>query len=143
MGQVMQRMNFTWLGMPGPSFSTRNTFRVVVAITASYIVYSAALEIAGAPYGVNAPVYIAFPKFVGSLAFTVWAIYALMKTRQNVRAQYSIPEENCNGCEDVCCSVFCSCCSVAQILRHTGEYETYHSKYFTATGLEDGAPACV
>ena len=143
MGQAMERMHLTWLGVPGPNVATRNTFKVVVAIVVAYTIYSIALEIAGAPYGAYPPKWISVPRFIGSLAFTVWAIWALMKTRASVRAQYQIPEEKCKGCEDLCCSVWCSCCSVAQILRHTGEYETYHSKCISATGLEDGAPACV
>jgi len=143
MGQAMERMHLTWLGSPGPNVATRNTFKVVVAIIVAYTVYSIALEIAGAPYGAYPPTWISVPRFIGSLAFTIWAIWALMKTRANVRAQYQIPEEKCKGCEDLCCSVWCSCCSVAQILRHTGEYETYHSKCLSSTGLEDGAPACV
>ena len=143
MGQAMKRMNLTWLGVPGAEVATRATFKVVVAIVVSYTVYSIALEIAGAPYGADPPSYISIPRLVGSLAFTVWAIWALMKTRASVRAQYQIPEEKCKGCEDLCCSVLCSCCSVAQILRHTGEYETYHSTCISSTGLQEGAPMCV
>lgn len=94
MGQAMERMNLTWLGVPGAEVATRNTFKVVVAIVVSYTVYSIALEIAGAPYGADPPSYISIPRLVGSLAFTVWAIWALMKTRASVRAQYQIPERS-------------------------------------------------
>lgn len=75
--------------------------------------------------------------------FTIWSIYALMKTRENVRAKYSIPEEKCQGCEDLCCSVFCSCCVVAQLARHTGDYETYKGSACSETGHAAHTPSIV
>eukprot|EP00978_Attheya_sp_CCMP212_P021762 scaffold63993_cov49-Attheya_sp.AAC.1 len=65
------------------------------------------------------------------------------KTRENLREKFSIPEEHCIGCEDLCCSVFCNCCAIAQMSRHTGEHETYPGVFFTDTGLPSDAPQTV
>jgi hypothetical protein len=36
--------------------------------------------------------------------------------------------------------LWCSCCTVAQVARHTGNYEDYPASCFTETGLSSGAP---
>jgi hypothetical protein len=36
--------------------------------------------------------------------------------------------------------LWCSCCTVAQVARHTGNYEDYPASCFTETGLSPGAP---
>lgn len=141
MGQIMQRMMLTWLGEPGPIISTKNSFKVVLTIVVAYFVYSLALEFAAMPYSFETlPAYIPILKTVGSVLFSVWALYALCRTRENIRARYSIPEQSCYGCEDLCCSFWCTCCTVAQVARHTGEYETYPATCCTQTGLPPGAP---
>lgn len=144
MAQIMQRLNFTWMGEVGYDASTKHTFRVVVALLAAYTVYALALEIIeGDKTMYEIPPFIAPMKFVGGVLFTIWSIWSLMKTRENVRAKYSIPEEQCVGYEDLCCSAFCSCCVVAQMGRHTGEFETYRGSCCSTTGLAMGAPAIV
>lgn len=144
MGQVMTRMQLTWLGEPGPLVSTKNTFKIVVTLLLSYIVYSTALQLADLPYEfLEAPYYTSVLKGIGSMLFTFWSIYSLCRTRQSMRERYSIPEEHCTGCEDLCCSIFCSCCATAQMARHTGEYEVYEGKCFTSTGHPEGTPLVV
>lgn len=141
MGQVMQRMLLTWLGEPGPIVSTKNSFKVVVTLVACYFIYALALEFATVPYTIeDTPAWLPALKTVGSIIFSVWALYALCRTRENIRARYSIPEERCNGCEDLCCSLWCTCCTVAQVARHTGDYEDYPASCCTPTGLSAGAP---
>ncbi|KAL3802328.1 hypothetical protein HJC23_007153 [Cyclotella cryptica] len=144
MGQVMQRMRLNWLGDIGYDASTKKTFKVVLALLVSYTVFSMSLEILeGSKSYYEIPAYIAPLKFIGGMLFTIWSVYALMRTRENVRAKYSIPEERCNGCEDLCCSVWCSCCVVAQMARHTGEYETYKGSCCSETGMAAHAPTIV
>lgn len=144
MAQIMMRMQFTWIGEPGPLVSTKNTFKIICVMVFSYIVYSTALEIASWPYDMNTvPTFIPIARAVGSFMFSVWGLYALCKTRENIRARYSIPEQQCKGCEDCCCSFFCTCCTVAQMARHTGEYETHKSTFFTQTGHPKGTPLVV
>jgi len=146
MAQVMTRMNLTWLGDPGPRVSTQNTFKVVFTIVMSYIVYSTALELASLEYtsvGVDLPTYLLVLKTIGSVTFTVYAFYSLCKTRQNVRARYSIPTAQCGGMEDCVCAFFCTCCTVSQLARHTGEYETYPGVCCSETGHPKGTPLTV
>mmetsp|Transcript_33475 Transcript_33475/g.47533 ORF Transcript_33475/g.47533 Transcript_33475/m.47533 type:complete len:147 (+) Transcript_33475:239-679(+) len=146
MAQVMQRLSLTWLGEPGPTVATRNTFKVVVTLLVSYIIYSTALEIAEIPYNLQTiPIYIPILKGIGSVLFSIWALWSLCKTRMSTRALYSIPQQypRLGGCEDCCCAFFCTCCTVAQIARHTGEYETYPANCCTETGHPKGTPMIV
>jgi Cys-rich protein (TIGR01571 family) len=61
--------------------------------------------------------------------------YMLIKTRRIVRREYDIPELRCHGNEDCCLSVFCTCCTLSQMGRHTADYETYRSYCCTDTGM--------
>lgn len=144
MAQTMTRMQLTWLGEAGPRVSTQNTFIVVLTLLVSYITYATSLEIASLEYSTyDTPRGLSFMKAAGGFLFFVWGLYSLCRTRQHVREQYSIPEERCVGCEDVCCSMFCTCCTLAQMSRHTGEYETYNASCITKTGLQADAPLTV
>jgi len=143
----MQRLNLTWLGEPGSPEQTKSTFIVVLAIVLSYTVFSMAMDYMFPAY-VNGyyaqpPTWISTAKNLASMLIIVWCIYVRMKTREYVRNKYRIPEERCIGCEDLCCSIWCSPCIVAQIARHTGEYETYPSMCCTKTGLPNNAPEIV
>lgn len=143
-GQVMSRMQLTWLGQPGPITRTQQAFKVVVILTISYYVYSIALETAAFEYSIEAePLLFSYLRVAGSLLFMLWSVYSLWRTRETVRARYQIKEQICNGCEDFCCSLWCSCCTVAQIMRHTGEYETYPGVCCSATGHPPGTPIVV
>jgi Cys-rich protein (TIGR01571 family) len=74
------------------------------------------------------------------IVFAMYLIVATMKTREFIRNKYSIPEQNCAGCEDCCCSFWCSCCTIAQMARHTADYDTYRAAACTETGLPRNAP---
>jgi Cys-rich protein (TIGR01571 family) len=144
MGQVMSRMQVTWLGEPGPLNRTRQTFFVILLLVMAFFVYSIALELAAWPYDKgNDPDFIAYLRIIGNGLFTLWTVYALYRTRATVRARYQIPEERCHGCEDVCCSLWCTCCVTSQLLRHTGEYESYAGTWCSMTGHPPGTPLVV
>lgn len=144
MAQIMTRMQLTWLGEHGQKVATQNTFKVVVLLFASYTLFSTSLEIASLEYTLaTTPTTIVAMKAIGSVLFGIWSLYSLCRTRQNIRKQYSIPEERCVGCEDVCCAIFCSCCTISQMARHTGEYETYPGVILTSTGHPHGTPLTV
>jgi Cys-rich protein (TIGR01571 family) len=144
MGQVMSRMQLTWLGAPGPLDRTRQTFTVIVLLFIASFIYSIALDIAAAQYTTaTTPPVIWYLRLAGVLLITFWQVYALCKTRRTVRERYQIPEAHCVGCEDVCCALVCSCCTTAQLLRHTGEYESYAGVCCSATGHPPGTPLVV
>jgi hypothetical protein len=79
-----------------------------------------------------------------SLVFYGFAIlYLTCRTRGYVRETYRIPEGPCSlvpGCEDLCCSYLFPCCTVAQMLRHTADYDTYNAVCCSDTGLGARAP---
>jgi len=148
LGQVMQRMKLTWLGQSGgPEEQTRNTFNVVCVLYLAYLVYSVSLDYLSPDYVYEniqeVPVYIKFARTVGNIFMFSYSVYALKKTRESIRIRYSIPEERCHGSEDLLCACCCYCCTVSQLARHTGEYETYKGMCCTKTGLPIHAPAIV
>jgi len=150
MGQIMHRMRLTWLGALVDNHTRVNTFKTVLALVVCYHIYDGALgaylyynQIPNQQQQEPDIMIVSFFKDVGALLFAVWSIYALCKTRQHVRHTYSIPEKNCVGCEDCLCSTFCACCTVAQISRHTGDYDRHQGLCCTDSGLADSAPMVV
>jgi len=144
MAQVMQRLRLNWLGEAAPEAATKNTFKVVLTLILCYTVFTIALEMTEASSGYyQIPTWIPVLRFIGGVLFTIYSIYSLMKLRENVRAKYSIPEERCSGMEDLCCSMWCSCCVVSQMARHTGEYETYKGRFCSETGMAAHTPSIV
>lgn len=144
MAQVMQRLRLNWLGEYAPHESTKNTFKVIVTLLVCYTIFTISLEMIEAYNGYyQIPSWIPVVRFIGGVAFTIYSIYSLMRTRESVRAKYSIPEERCAGMEDLCCSMWCSCCVAAQMARHTGEYETYKGTCCSETGMGAAAPSIV
>lgn len=150
MGQVMHRFRLTWLGALVAPNERMNTFKTVLAIVVAYYVFDFAISLyldsnlaEGEVPDTPLLMTVAFVKDFVVMAFGIWRIYALCQTRKHVRTTYSIPENSCGGCEDCLCSTFCSCCTVAQIGRHTGEYEKYPSLCCNDTGLPNHAPNVV
>jgi Cys-rich protein (TIGR01571 family) len=77
------------------------------------------------------------------VAFSIYVVILICQTRAHVRRTYAIPEASCRGCEDCCCAYWCSCCTVAQMARHTADYRKYHAACCSETGLGDHAPPTI
>ncbi len=76
MAQIMTRMSLTWLGEPGQRVATKNTFKVVVLLVVSYMIYSTSLEVASLDYTPGTvPTAIVALKLVGSFLFGLWSLY--------------------------------------------------------------------
>jgi len=75
------------------------------------------------------------------LSFVVFMIYLIAKTRKHIRSKYGIPEQSCQGCEDVCCALWCHCCTVAQMGRHTADYDTYAALCCSENGQPPHVPS--
>lgn len=73
-----------------------------------------------------------------SIIFFVWTVVVLTRLRRAVRERYAIPEERCSGCEDVCCSFWCTMCTVAQVARHTSDYDEEQAMFCNDTGVAHG-----
>ena len=80
---------------------------------------------------------------IAIIAFAILRVILICKTRQHIRSKYNIPEQQCHGCEDCCCAHWCSCCTVAQMARHTGDYKTYRGMCCSETGMPPHAPSIV
>ena len=144
LGQIMSRMQLTWLGGPGPLERTRQTFLVTVLLTIAYIIFHVGVNVLASQYPENeAPAYVQFIEWIGITIFALWYTIALCRTRHTVRERYQIPEHSCKGCEDCCCAFWCYCCVTAQMLRHTGEYEHYPGVCCSATGHSPETPLVV
>jgi Cys-rich protein (TIGR01571 family) len=74
-------------------------------------------------------------RYTLALAFSLYLLVATCRTRASIRERYAIPEQSCQGCEDCCCSYWCNCCTIAQMMRHTADYDTYDAQCCTETGL--------
>lgn len=72
---------------------------------------------------------------------TVLVIYQIYRVRLHVRARYGIPG---SATADLTCSMCCPTLVVAQLLRHTTDYEQYPSMCcLSATGIPITAPSIV
>eukprot|EP00584_Thalassiosira_punctigera_P001777 CAMPEP_0172541746 /NCGR_PEP_ID=MMETSP1067-20121228/12510_1 /TAXON_ID=265564 ORGANISM="Thalassiosira punctigera, Strain Tpunct2005C2" /NCGR_SAMPLE_ID=MMETSP1067 /ASSEMBLY_ACC=CAM_ASM_000444 /LENGTH=295 /DNA_ID=CAMNT_0013327849 /DNA_START=78 /DNA_END=965 /DNA_ORIENTATION=- len=150
-GQINNRLKLTWLGPLG-------NVRALLAITIIYYIIDATLSSIDAATVIQTATtnstagqvkVITTGSVVGQVNNTIgllWAVFVLIlicQTRQLLRARYDIPEQSCQGCEDCCCAYWCSCCTVAQMARHTADYETYVGVCCSDTGLPPHAPEIV
>ena len=77
--------------------------------------------------------------------YLAFSVVVLRNTRSHLRKKYAIPEsDQCpTGCEDVCCSIFCPCFVVSQMMRHTADYDTHGGRCCSERGLPPSAPEIV
>lgn len=74
----------------------------------------------------------------------LYVVTLAARTRTVARTRYGIPEQHCDcGVEDAAVSLLCLPCSVAQVARHTADYETYDAICCAPTGLSPYAPPSV
>ena len=156
MAQVMQRMNLDIFGAKGTKENTKNTFKIILIIFILYInvqslssIYQIPAKVApglDAAPSIHALIYYKYHSksmivvSTLTLIFSIYFLIVLVRTRRSVRTFYSIKEGCCGCLEDCCCAVFCGCCTVAQMLRHTGQYEKYGGVCCTDRGLPPEAP---
>lgn len=146
LGQVMQRMRLNFCGSLLDDATPVKTFKIVFGVVLIYTICDGlfdAYEFFFVEDNAEVNEQMLYIRDLGVLIFSIWSIFIMAKTRWYLRSIYAIPEERCVGCEDIMCSVFCPCCTVSQMARHTGEYETYPSMCCTETGLPDHAPMIV
>jgi Cys-rich protein (TIGR01571 family) len=139
-GQVISRLGLTWIGRPGTIQATTGAFRKLLYLAFSYWFTRIFLLLVIAILDPNVAVDDLLAYMY--LAFTV---ILLKNLRSQVRSKYAIPEtDSCpTGCEDTCCSLFCPCLVVSQMMRHTADYDSYGGRCCTDTGLPKHAPSIV
>jgi hypothetical protein len=139
-GQVMTRMSRDWCGGPGPRPSVSNTCKIVTGIFLAELMVEIILSIVmdtqscfGAQEQYNEEtmeleilcpdgtvmepnsVYSLVRSLTSivSLAFMIYMLIAICRTREAMRHKYNIEPKCCGGCEDCCCSFWCACCTVS------------------------------
>ena len=153
----MHRLNLTWLANERRPQGNRSftgmcsgTFGTILFIWIAYLVINFILSAIQSTYYVDSngnPTSNATPTATGfyaargaeialGWAFYIFLFVLMCKTRVYIRNKYNIRNKHCQGsCEDVCCVFWCGCCTVAQMARHTADYETYAARCCSETGL--------
>ena len=161
LGQVLSRMKLDWSGSPlSGRVAVMSAFKVMlltfivynlIDLTLYYITY----PYVTAQYNAETEVYTMpddVPSWVApldttreslSLLYSIFVLIVMIRTRSHIRNKYQIPEQTCSGCEDCCCSFWCSACTICQMARHTADYKTYKASCCSETGLEPMAPDVV
>eukprot|EP00571_Detonula_confervacea_P003950 CAMPEP_0172325708 /NCGR_PEP_ID=MMETSP1058-20130122/54564_1 /TAXON_ID=83371 /ORGANISM="Detonula confervacea, Strain CCMP 353" /LENGTH=292 /DNA_ID=CAMNT_0013042307 /DNA_START=26 /DNA_END=904 /DNA_ORIENTATION=+ len=148
--QVMHRLKLTWLGSEGTIAQTAATFRIFLIITVVFIFIDQILKYLPLTFKVDeygrptdGYVEVIQMRIFLNISFCIIAVILVAKVRKQVRSKYSIPEQNCKGCEDCCCALWCNCCTLSQMARHTADYESYAALCCSETGMPPHAPSIV
>jgi len=155
--QVMTRMKLTYLGKQGQISETSQTFKKTLIIISLYfsmelLLRFSELLIVGEIFPdedyvfyenidldeMNSnfgPWYNTTVFLFQCLRFAYFTFVVLMiyRTRKVLREKFAIP--NYLPFEDFLCAFCCSCCTVAQMARHTTNYDTYRGVCCSETGL--------
>lgn len=130
MGQLMTRLKLTWLADPGSPEQVKKTFTILVVVgVVHWVIY----QFYGSATRLG-PIL--------TIPLIVLAIYLIListKTRALLRIRDEIPADTCcepfTQCEDFWINCCCSCCSISQMMRHTGDYENGNEDWCSPTGL--------
>lgn len=140
LSQIMARMRLTSDGRSAASLNSRIRVKSVLGLTIGFISLNALLvyvlvlspQIAQIEIGMFC---------LGLILLQTPILYCfyhmLIKTRRAVRRTYKIQEEGFEGFEDMIVSIWCTCCALTQMGRHTADYNTYRALWCTDTGLPD------
>ncbi len=150
-GQIMHRLKLTWLGNEGSITETASTFRKLLSITAVYYLLDQFLKFSplafidenGNPSNTALVLVSVEWRYFLNIIFAVFTWIIVTRTRKRIRSKYSIPAKNFGEYEDFCCSLWCTCCTLSQMARHTADYETYAARCCSETGLSPNAPSIV
>jgi len=148
----MTRLQLNWNTKPGNQMETQRTFPIILYIVISFfildriLIYSELALLSSDGYGelTAGSMIVACIRNIIELIYLVYQVYTIMQTRKFLRSKYAIPSVYCSeNTEDFCCALCCSCLTVAQMGRHTTDYDTYHSTCCTKTGLPEHISAII
>jgi Cys-rich protein (TIGR01571 family) len=146
LGQVMTRLKLTWSAQEdGNRTQASSTFRILVFLWIAWIItqiimQSLKLALINESGELDAEVeFFVFLLNVLVLAFSLFFLIITCRTRRHIREKYQIPEQQCHGCEDCCCTYWCTCCTISQMARHTGDYANHGARWCSETGMPAGA----
>jgi len=78
---------------------------------------------------------LSLPMVLLDTSIYIYILYLMVRARQVIRAECSIPEYQCQNINDISMAMFCTSCIVSQMGRHTAEYKTYRALCCSETGL--------
>jgi len=141
-GQVMTRLKLNWCGNPVSSKAWMNTFTIMIFITVAYIILNAigrndVIEEDGNIRLENDEGQDSGYLDIVSSIFGAFVLFVTYNVRKHIRAKYQIPEQNCIGCEDFCCALWCGACVTSQMARHTTDYDRVEAKFCGSTGQSE------
>ena len=143
LGQVTHRLQLDFLGRPKyPGTEQRYSNRfMMLLVTLTWLSLNLLL------------LYAANYKWMRAIEFTAsdWTAFAIVNvfmyafivfvvqsTRSSIREKFMIQEERCYDLEDVMCASTCLPCTVAQMARHSANYNDYEAVCCSKSGLPDG-----
>lgn len=155
MGQVATRLHLTWLGTTtGSAAESAVTFKKLFALVwiywamrafLLYLIYLVDPNVDSVEWVPPSPAYhlVCAIDDIFSYAYFVFSAIILRNTRKHIRSKYAIPEgDHCpRGWEDCCCSLCCPCFTVAQMMRHTTDYQMYGARCCLDSGVSPTAPS--
>lgn len=134
LGQLMQRLKLNFWGCKC------GTYQNTCAVVSSFVVISTLIQ---------ATLIFCYVKYENDLILSIVGaifcyeiitlLFLSIQLRMEVRRKFSIPEsccsQSCASCDDICVSLWCQCCSLIQMGRHTHDEELYTYHSCTSTGL--------
>lgn len=160
MAQVLTRMRMNWRGQVNvPDTEWRSTYRRVLVVVCLYFGLTILLapptpvvlsdpatgNILVAPSLQTQPALQLFLYRVVFWSFATYTVVVLARLRRAVRRQSEILPRDILGVlpppplEDLCLSFWCGCCTVAQVARHTCDYDRERAACCTNNGLLVGS----
>jgi len=139
--QVMTRLNLNPCAVHGDA---KYTFKVAAVITVVIVLFDFTVNLLVTDYnyaldGIVRPILF-WPTYIISNAWFIYLFILVIRTRMYIRKKYRIRAGCCGCCEDICCGFFFSCCTIAQMGRHTTNYGTHESYCCTRTGVDPNVP---
>eukprot|EP00934_Nitzschia_sp_Nitz4_P006189 Nitzschia sp. Nitz4//scaffold81_size91200//22870//24707//NITZ4_004980-RA/size91200-snap-gene-0.29-mRNA-1//-1//CDS//3329558692//6179//frame0 len=145
LGQILTRMGLDFTGQPPEGFlprhglwSTRGTIACIVGfwIALNVIVflgfrvkYTEGVPISGGD--------VASIVLINGGMFA-YVVYAVSNARSHIRNKYLIREKGCRDLEDILLAGAAMPCTLAQMGRHTAQYDDYEAVCCNDTGLPEG-----
>uniref|UniRef100_A0A7S1D7B1 Uncharacterized protein n=1 Tax=Cyclophora tenuis TaxID=216820 RepID=A0A7S1D7B1_CYCTE len=150
MAQVLTRLRMNWLGDAAPESQWKQTFCRIVILVVLFIIITTITAPPPPKYNNGVAYYPGYAMWkdityhVVTVAFGLYYLIVLCKTRRAVREKYDIPpDKRCGDCEDFCCAFWCACCTVAQVARQTADYDQRRAVCCSDTGLPADTPVII
>lgn len=147
--QIIRRLKLTALGQPGTVAKTEIAFKIIFMALVVYIVLYwgmyfviVALYPASGRYDEMSTLCatLVWLRSVWHYIYIIFLTVILYNLRGYIRKRYAIPGSQIQDC---CCSFWCPCLVVTQMMRHTTDYDIYPSVCCSETGLPKHAPEIV